>query len=815
MKRRLALCTSVPILLSVALATGAASAETLPDEFVYDVVLTVPGAPVRLSRFVFALANGDMLPDNVVRIESLHTDGYLGQPVKTTGSTSGDAVSGIVIWDGSNFVSRWVQQEASIAERLSFRLRTTKLYPHAENPGHPADQFSFAVLESNSDAGYLTSDDPTTANALFTLDLRPGSTPTIYRPGPGRAPAAWTVTVTPVPEPGAAGSVAAIAALLWIRRRRKGPHRLAALASVALLVQAMLSPAARALGPLSPAPLAVEVASPRVNEREGTLDYPVTITNPGPQVVAGPIHVRGPYGLQNRTVTTHLVQGEPSQLYATLPTGLAPGQSFTQIFRVVPRTLETPAFTPFVEAIGPVDPATAPAPQITNARPGEYVVHSDTPLRIRAVVGQEWLWDIDATNPNGGTLAFSLGPIPSPKPDLAGANPVTGASIEPLTGVMRWTPPAAGLYAARLTISDGVADATTHYDFAFQVEAGAPPSLACTGYTTWIYEPGQEHILNYTTSAQIVEVPNVQIPPGRELHCTPEAGAIVGEGNHTIRCETTDRRWPNESCEFVVSVAPSYPIVVIDLQEYVNLRIEQGDCRQTIGELPPCNGEGAGRLLIRNTGLGTAHDVTLTLPYPPEADRNNQLLRSTAAVTSCERTEDSPLVCHLGDLPGGQEIVFQTAYAPTSMSPYFSPVLASVSTSTPELSTHDNTAILKPTQWITGPFAEIKICTGDLLPDGYLEIPDDISFEECSEIVTKAWAKYNAERACRERHRNSHALTGLLGDPCEKQPEWFKYVIMGVMAVGVITGAGAFYAAGHGAYQTVIFLATEAGGFLL
>src|SRR5690606_19252130 len=102
-----------------------------------------------------------------------------------------------------------------------------------------------------------------------------------------RAPDAWTVTVTAVPEPGTAGSIAAVAALLWMRRRRKGPQRITALAFVALLVQALLSPAARALGPLSPAPLAVSVASPRVNEREGTLDYPVTITNPGVQAVAG------------------------------------------------------------------------------------------------------------------------------------------------------------------------------------------------------------------------------------------------------------------------------------------------------------------------------------------------------------------------------------------------------------------------------------------------------------------------------------------------------------------------------------------------
>src|SRR5262249_54712780 len=80
------------------------------------------------------------------------------------------------------------------------------------------DAFTFAVLEQGSNAGWLTSNDPTTANALFKLELRPGSTPTIYAPGPGDPANAWNVTVAPEPD-ALAGSLAALAALLRLRRR--------------------------------------------------------------------------------------------------------------------------------------------------------------------------------------------------------------------------------------------------------------------------------------------------------------------------------------------------------------------------------------------------------------------------------------------------------------------------------------------------------------------------------------------------------------------------------------------------------------------
>jgi len=210
---------SVGVLLAASLVgSGAARAQV---EYGYDVVVHVADAPPRGSRFVFAVSNGDALPNNNATIENFATDGQLGNAVATTGKTGGAVASGFWLdQTGVDAVARWIQEDASVHDQLSFRLRVTKDYPSGNPPGLQPDQFSFAVLESGSNAGYLTSDDPTTANALFTVDLRPGSTPTIYHPGPGHANA-WSVTVT-APEPGAlAGTCAALASMVGLRRRSR------------------------------------------------------------------------------------------------------------------------------------------------------------------------------------------------------------------------------------------------------------------------------------------------------------------------------------------------------------------------------------------------------------------------------------------------------------------------------------------------------------------------------------------------------------------------------------------------------------------
>jgi MYXO-CTERM domain-containing protein len=208
---------SAGVLLAASLwVAGAARGQVF--QYGYDVVLHVMDPPPRNARLVFALATGDGLQNNAATIESLTTDGQLGTAVATSGLTDGDAATSFWLQESPIGATRWVQQDVSIAQTLSFHLRVTKQYPYTSSDPMQPDAFTFAVLEQGSNAGWLTSNDPTTANALFKLELRPGSTPTIYAPGPGHPANAWNVTVAPEPD-ALAGSLAALAALLRLRRR--------------------------------------------------------------------------------------------------------------------------------------------------------------------------------------------------------------------------------------------------------------------------------------------------------------------------------------------------------------------------------------------------------------------------------------------------------------------------------------------------------------------------------------------------------------------------------------------------------------------
>lgn len=208
--------------VAVALVAAPAGAQDEPREYAYDVVLQVRDAPPRGSRLVFALANGDRLPNNSAGIEHLSSDGSVGTSSAKTGSTGGSVDTTFWLNDGPEAAARWIQRDASVQEQLSFRLRVTKVPRESQGELVPPDQFSFAVLERGSNAGWLTSNDPSTANSLFRLELRPGSRPVVYQPGPGRPADAWRITVTPVPEPGTVvGGLAALGALLGLRRRSR------------------------------------------------------------------------------------------------------------------------------------------------------------------------------------------------------------------------------------------------------------------------------------------------------------------------------------------------------------------------------------------------------------------------------------------------------------------------------------------------------------------------------------------------------------------------------------------------------------------
>lgn len=605
----------------------------------------------------------------------------------------------------------------------------------------------------------------------------------------------------------------------------------AQIVSLCLLSPLLLAPTVRAgvfapsLGPLSPAPLQISPGAPTVNEREDTIDYPVTFTNATAQAIAGPIHVEVDCGTncgppENHTLFTAFdPNATPSQRYfTTLPTGLAPGQSVTKFFRL--RPLAAPIFKPFVESIGPVDPASAPAPQNASQPPRSFVFGPTSSLRILAVADQEYVWDVEATNPNGGTLAFALGSIPSPPPDLAGASPVTGASLDPVTGVFRWTPAATGLHTARITISDGVADATGFFDLVIQVEseATAPAALACADYATQVNQAGGEVPLLYTRLAwngsTAGGTPNVRTGVDRTAVCAPAVGELVGEGTRSVSCQTTDALWPPASCSFQANVTGTYPIE-IGTAPAVNLRVIPSGCPDVGGFLSRLECSGSD-ITVRNTGTGTARGVKLVFPIPADAD-DEAISVTTGPQVVCLRLADASGVrmeCDLGDIAGGAEgfVSFGLVHAaldPESLqifSPFFAPITVSVTTTTPELTELDNTATVRAEVRLQGEFQPLRVCHAGLFPSGYRDRYDDgMTYEKCVAALEKASADAIAEAECR-RNQPRSSLTVLLGDLCGEQPAWMRYVIGGVLAVGTLaTGAGVIAGAIYGTVNLSIF----------
>jgi hypothetical protein len=167
-----------------------------PTEW-FDVTIDVRDRPPRGARLVFGLVNGDVKVDNVAIVQNLATaGGRIGTAVSATpGAQATDA--GIQLNEMA-FATKWIQQDVTVGTSITFKVGVSKEYQRTASEPYQPDQFSLAVLEASSNAGYLKSDDPTTANLVFSIDLAPGSQPQVYTPVSGTGngnTAAWTVTV--------------------------------------------------------------------------------------------------------------------------------------------------------------------------------------------------------------------------------------------------------------------------------------------------------------------------------------------------------------------------------------------------------------------------------------------------------------------------------------------------------------------------------------------------------------------------------------------------------------------------------------------
>lgn len=205
--------------LGVALAPSAGAQSPSPVRE-YDVVLDTIALSGRPARLVFNLTNGDTGANALVQISNFQTNGAVGTTSATRGNVIGSLDTGIVLDDGLGMTTQYVQTDAVLGTRLSFHVKTTDL--HAA-PGKPHDAFSFHVLNAQAKTPLVATDDPTRANAVFSIELghdAPSKRVTLFQRDLYQSVFSWSATVTPVPEPAAtAAALAALGTLAALRRK--------------------------------------------------------------------------------------------------------------------------------------------------------------------------------------------------------------------------------------------------------------------------------------------------------------------------------------------------------------------------------------------------------------------------------------------------------------------------------------------------------------------------------------------------------------------------------------------------------------------
>lgn len=75
-----------------------------------------------------------------------------------------------------------------------------------------------------------------------------------------------------------------------------------------------------------------------------------------------------------------------------------------------------------------------------------------------------------------------------------------------------------------------------------------------------------------------------------------------------------------------------------------------------------------------------------------------------------------------------------------------------------------------------------------------------MTYEQCVAAQSKAFADALAEAECR-RNQPRSSFTVLLGDLCQEQPAWMRYVIGGILA----TGAGVIASVVYGTANLSVF----------
>lgn len=363
-----------------------------------------------------------------------------------------------------------------------------------------------------------------------------------------------------------------------------------------VLIVQLLAPAPRAMAAITEVPLTITVGAPRVNPLTRAIDVPVTVTNNLGVAVPGPIALASyadpdptippapglfqPYliGKYGPIVPDGAIAPFPS--YVDLPTGLAPGQSVQQVLRFFNRddvvanwrNIKTftyppnpfgfpPTATSFPTTGVPIDIATGQ--QIVQ--PTGFLPCCTNAWRTVAWRLETFQYDFEATNFNGGTLTYQIVPVPALPPALAGATFANTANID-AAGVVRWFPPAVGLYAFRIQVSDGIA-APGGQDVIVDVRepatAVATDPITCgNGSSTLDAQtqlvPAPYDILSPTDPVTIGRA-YARIADGRAMSCNPATTSFMGVGQNPVTCRTIDGLYPADACSFAIDIVQPTP----------------------------------------------------------------------------------------------------------------------------------------------------------------------------------------------------------------------------------------------------------------
>jgi len=184
--------------------------------YAFDVVIDTTSLSGTNAILAFDFIDGDGVVNNTVDVSGFFINGVFDPDLATLeGDVTSTNNTSATFHDGSAFNE--VLVPVTLGSTILFRLETTNVFPAASLV---PDAFSFFILNATSSLPLFATTDPTSADALFVVNLDGSpnglSLYTAANPGPS-----WTVQPSAVPLPGAF-SMMLLAGVCggWLKRKR-------------------------------------------------------------------------------------------------------------------------------------------------------------------------------------------------------------------------------------------------------------------------------------------------------------------------------------------------------------------------------------------------------------------------------------------------------------------------------------------------------------------------------------------------------------------------------------------------------------------